>query len=420
MTGSAIHLAPGAGFDTKGLQRLDERLFSYVETGRVAGLVGLLRHRDSIVYCGVHGRQSIICDTPMRADTIFRLHSMTKPITAAAMMLLHERGYWQFDDPLDGVLPELGNLQVLTGVGHDGALELAPSPRAPTLREAMSHTAGFGYGFTARNPVDKMFRSEDVAGSRNTAEFLQRIAHIPLLYPPGDRWSYSIASDLLGVVVERLAGKSFGAFLRDEIFLPLEMFDTGFAITSDKLDRLSDSFATSRHPGGGLITLDDPPGRARNPVLDYGRPAAIEAGGNGLLSTAMDYSRFCQSLLDSIEGRGMPLLSQNSMVSLSANQIPVPARDLANNLGMKFGDRAGYGFGVRVVGDRKMKDMPEPEGSLSWNGAGGTWFWVDRQNHLSFVGMMQCMDDALRSELELDTRQLVYDARRGKLGAARS
>ncbi|MDO9431744.1 MAG: serine hydrolase domain-containing protein, partial [Phenylobacterium sp.] len=237
-------LAPAAspeavGFDSQRLKRLDAAMAQAVTDGRVAGMTTLLARHGKVVAFNTYGKASLEAGQPMSKDEIFRIYSMTKPITGVAMMILFEEGRWKLDDPVTKFIPEFKDLRVWKGVDANGQPILEPVRRPPTMRELMSHTAGFGYGLGDKHPVDKMFREQRVLGSSNLQEMTTKVAGIPLIYQPGEQWSYSVAVDLQGHIVEKLSDQTLGQFFESRIFKPLKMTDTAFSTGQAKASRLA-------------------------------------------------------------------------------------------------------------------------------------------------------------------------------------
>ena len=251
-TPAALTAAPGPealGFDAQRLARLDTYMAKAVADGRVAGMITLLARHGQIVSEKAYGYRSLATSAPMTRDTIFRLYSMTKPITGVAMMMLFEEGKWRLDDPITRFVPEFRGLKVMTGTDADGRMTLEDMKRPPTMRQLMSHSAGFGYGLGAEHPVDKLYREKGVLGANGLADMIARTAQIPLMYQPGTRWYYSSAVDIQGYIVEKLSGQKFGAFLQERIFKPLAMTDTAFYVPREKASRLAAVYVGNEKTG---------------------------------------------------------------------------------------------------------------------------------------------------------------------------
>jgi CubicO group peptidase (beta-lactamase class C family) len=306
---------------------------------------------------------------PITEETIYRIRSMTKPVTAVAMMQLYEKGLWKPDDPITKFLPELANLRVVTD--RNELANTVPVSRPPTMNELMTHTAGFGYGLSAANAVDRAFIENSPMAQPDLVALVRRTAEIPLLFQPGERWSYSIAVDLQGAIVERLSGQPFGEYLAENIFRPLRMTDTGFQLPETDRQR----FATVYQRNGTTGEHEAYPD-----AYSFFERDVAESGGGGLASTIGDYARFAQMLLNEGELDGERVLSPESVRLMMTNHI--------GELRGGFGNY-GFGYGGAVVVEPPSERAPQPLGTFSWFGIDGTWFWVDPTNDLAYIGMIQ-------------------------------
>src|SRR5512135_1221078 len=230
------------GFSPARLKLLDAAMDRAVDTGQVAGIETMLVRHGRIVDLHMHGVKSIAAQTPITRDSIFRMYSQTKPMTGVAMMILFEQGRWRLDDPITKFIPEFANLKVMNGVDAKGQLTVEDMKRPPTMRELMTHTAGFAYGLRTGNPIDDAYHDQKVLESKSLQEFIDKVAKIPLLYQPGTRWNYSVAVDIQGYIIEKLTGQRLGDFMADHIFKPLGMKDTGFFAPPSQKARLSEVY----------------------------------------------------------------------------------------------------------------------------------------------------------------------------------
>lgn len=407
-----VALAPASspesvGFSSERLERLDAAMAKAVADGRVAGMTTLLARHGKIVAFNTYGQASLAEGRPMEKDAIFRIYSMTKPITGVAMMILFEEGRWRLDDPVSRYLPELKDLKVMTGVDASGAPILEPAAREPTMRELMSHTAGFGYGLSDDHPVDRMFQQSRVLGSSSLQEMVEKTAAIPLKFQPGTDWSYSIAVDLQGRIVEKLSGQTLGEFMSERIFQPLKMTDTGFQVPAAQASRLASVYVGDPR-NGQLIEARELAGA---PAQDFTKPPAIESGGGGLVSTATDYARFAQMIANGGELNGVRILAPATVELMGADMIPANALVSSNgSVGLRFNEAVGFGLDFMVIKDPRKAGGLEGEGTMSWGGAAGTWFWVDPTNDVVFVGMIQRFGGTGGPDLGTATRTLVYQA----------
>lgn len=401
-----------AGFDKSRLQELDSAFAGVVAKGDVPGLTYLLVRHGKVVAFNSFGLASPARGMSQDNQTIFRIFSMTKPITGVAMMMLYEEGKWNLDDPITKFLPEMANLKVIAGVDANGKPITVPAKRSPTMRELMSHTAGFGYGLLGRNPVDDLFRAHAVNGSKNLTEVTAKVADIPLKFQPGEGWDYSIAVDLQARIVEVITGENYGAYLQRRVLGPLGMKDTAFYVPAEKVGRFADLYGLDPK-SGKIVPL--PPTFAPN--FNFTDPNRQQSGGGGLVSTASDYGRFCQMILNGGKLDGVRLLKPNTIALMGQDVIPVgiqPDNSLVGNMGttaFSFGNGVGFGLDFMVIKDPKSARVPVGKGTLSWGGAAGTWFWIDPENDLFFIGMIQRLGgSAGMTDLPGLSQRLVYQA----------
>jgi CubicO group peptidase (beta-lactamase class C family) len=400
------------GFDSGRLKALDAYMAKTVADGRVAGMTTLLARHGKIVEFNTYGKTSLATGQAMPKDEIFRIYSMSKPLTGVAMMILFEQGKWRLDDPVTRYVPEFKNLKVMVaddGEGHITRVE--DMRRPPTMREIMSHTAGFGYGLGDKHPVDKLYREKKVLGSTGLHEMIERTATIPLMFQPGTDWSYSSVVDIQGYIVEKLSGKPFGQYLQENVFGPLKMKDTGFYTGDAKASRLAAVYVSevvNKRPTGKIAEAKELFG---NDMPDYAKPPAMESGGGGLVSTTMDYARFCQMMLNKGQLDGVRILSPASVELMDTNVIPKDVLVKSNGTtGIRFNEAVGFGLDFQVDNDPRRAGSLEGKNTMSWGGAAGTWFWIDPTNDVLFVGMIQRMGGTGGDDLGTMARTLTYQA----------
>ena len=374
------------GFSQAGMSALDDGMKEYVESGRVAGLVTLLARNGQVVSFNAYGQNDLAARAPMTRDKIFRIHSMTKPVIAAALMILYDEGEWKLDDPITDYMPEFRELKVFSGVDENGAMIVEEMKRAPTMRELLTHTAGFGYGLIPTNPVEVAFQQSGLIESTSLQDMIERIDHIPLQFQPGERWAYSIASDLQGRVIEKISGMSLSEFLNKRMFGPLGMNDTGFYAPAEKVDRLAELYYWDAETASLKHIGPDSPFAAY--ILDNKKPPALESGGGGLLSTAADYARFAQMVLNRGKLNGVRVLKPETVDLMISDQLPADMPLYLVSEG-DFGVMR-YGLGWGVINDPERMGVDVGAGAALWGGAAGTWFWIDPANDIVFVGMVQC------------------------------
>ena len=405
-TSLTVAESPAAeGFDAERLKRLDDYMASVVAEGRVAGMTTLLARHGKIVEFNTYGKASLATGAPMNKDAIFRIYSMSKPLTGVGMMILFEEGKWRLDDPVTRYVPEFKNLKVMTGVDKAGNITVEEMKRPPTMREIMSHTAGFGYGLGDTHPVDKLYRSKQVLGSHGLQQMIDRTATIPLMYQPGTDWSYSSAVDIQGYIIEKLSGQTLGQFLDEHVFKPLKMNDTGFYVHPGKEGRLAAVYFGDKDTGK-IVEAKALFGSA---MPDYTKPPAMESGGGGLTSTTLDYARFCQMILNKGELDGVRILAPSSIELMDTNVVPHSVLINTNGTaGVRFNEAVGFGLDFMVVKDPRAAGLTEGKDTMSWGGAAGTWFWIDPANDILFVGMIQRMGGTGGGGLGNQARTLTY------------
>ena len=409
---AAAALSPAAspealGFDSARLAKLDAYMQGVVVSGRVAGMTTLLARHGKVVSFKIYGKKSLATGEPMTEDTIFRIYSMTKPVTGVAMMVLFEEGKWRLDDPVTRYIPEFKTLKVVKTVNPDGTMVLEDMKRPPTMREIMSHTAGFGYGLQDEHPVDKLYREKGVLRSNGLQEMIDRTATIPLVFQPGTSWRYSSSVDIQGYIVEKLSGQTLGQFMEQRIFKPLKMNDTAFLVPAAKASRLAEVYAANKETG----KIEPARNIFGNQMPTYLTPPNNESGGAALVGTTMDYARFAQMVANGGELDGARILSPATVELMGANAIPEAALVSSNgSVGTRFGEAVGFGLDFMVVKDPRTAGSLSGKGEMSWGGAAGTWFWVDPTNDLIFVGMIQRMGGSGGDDLGSMARTLTYQA----------
>ena len=375
------------GLASEGLRRLDQHLASrYIEPGKIAGALTLVARRGEIAWLSPLGLMDRERKQPMRADTIFRIYSMTKPITSVALMMLHERGGFALADPVHRYLPAWEHLRVHR-YGRYPSFVTEPAARPMTIRDLLTHMSGLSYQIMERGPVDEAYRQLGIGGPAGTLrDMVETLATLPLEFSPGTRWSYSVATDVLGYLVEILSGQRFDEYLRTQIFEPLGMIDTGFTVPADKIGRFAANYV--RLPGSTEATLMDDP--ADSP---YTRPKTLLSGGGGLVSTAADYLRFAEMLRRGGELDGARILGPRTIAYMTRNHLP-DGRDLASlappgSFSETRYEGIGFGLGVHVIVDPVRVQVPVSAGEYGWGGLASTAFWVDPTEDLVVVFLTQ-------------------------------
>ena len=357
------------------LARLHDAMQGLVDEGRLAGITTMIARRGLVVDFQTYGYGDIEAGDPMEEDAIFRIYSMSKPITGVALMTLYEEGKFRLSDPVQRYIPEFTDLKVAVSWGPDGPV-LEDPDHPMTVRELMSHTAGLAYGIGAPGPTDSLYSARGVLSRRQTLEdMIDKLAEIPLRHQPGSRWYYSVAVDVQGYLVEVLSGQPFDEFLQERIFDPLRMVDTGFHVPEEEHDRLVPYYGYDED--GNLVAPSNPGAAGSRPYLD---PTTFFSGGGGLVSTTTDYMRFSQMLLNGGELDGVRILSPTTVDLMTQNQMPRDNPERSPGI--------GFGLDFSVVLDAVGKEYVSV-GEYSWGGAAGTWFWIDPVEDLIFVGMIQ-------------------------------
>jgi len=393
------------GFSSQRLERLHAAMEQEVSRKELAGVVTLLTRHGKVVEEKTYGKKDLASGAPMTRDTIFRIYSMTKPVTGVAMMILYEEGLWRPSDPIAKFIPEFAHLKVFKGVDENGRMILEDPVHPPTMHELMTHTAGFTYGFFGTSPVDKMYLEQQVLGSSSLQAMIDKLAKIPLLYQPGTRWVYSVAMDIQGSIVERLSGQTLPEFMEKRIFRPLAMKDTGFYVPQEKRGRFATLYGSDQN---GYLVLNK--GSHASPD-DYATQPSLPMGGGGLVSTAEDYARFAQMLLNGGELNGVRILAPSTVQLMSANHLAPSLMTGEFSIGpMTMRPGLGWGYDCAVYTDPPTADDVVGKGTFFWVGAADTWFWVDPSNDLIFVGMTQRMIGPGQPDLEGMAHPLVYQA----------
>ena len=389
-----------AGFSSERLQRLKTWTHQVVDAGELSGMVTLVTRHGKLVYSDVYGLQDIATKKPMTADTIFRIYSMTKPITGVAMMMLYEEGKWLPDEALSKYIPEFANLKVFAGVDAQGNPILEAPLHPPTVGELMTHSAGFTYGVFSDTAVDKLVRESNPLGSSSLKEMIQKLSTLPLAYQPGTKWMYSLSVDVQGYLVEKLSGRPLPEFMRERIFTPLGMRDTAFNVPPEKMSRL----ATVYEGKDGKL-VPQPHDKGVNSV------PGLPSGGGGLYSTAGDYLRFAQMLANGGSLGDVRILAPSTVEVMRTNHLAPNLRTGEFAIGFQR-MRAGFGFGydVAVFDDPALISVPVGKGTFLWDGAAATFFWVDPTDDVVFIGMLQRRVGSGIPQVQRTSRQLLYQA----------
>ena len=379
------------------LDRLRAGMQRLVDDGELAGITTMVARHGKIAHFETFGHKDIAAGTAMPEDAIFRIYSMSKPITGVALMMLYEEGLFRLSDPVAKYIPQFKDLEVAAGVGADGPL-LEDADHPMTIRELMSHTGGLSYGIFSASQVDDLYREADVLDRDGTLEdMVDKLGKIPLRQQPGSMWHYSVSVDVQGYLVEVLSGQPFDEFLQERLFDPLGMTDTGFHVPPDKADRFAVVYGYD--DDGGLVPGEGFGGGnpADSPYLE---PTTFFSGGGGLVASTMDYMRFSQMVLNGGELDGVRILSPLTIDLMHRNQLPRALGEMSPG--------TGFGLDFAVILDPVAADGVS-EGEYYWGGAAGTWFWIDPVEDLVFVGMIQQFGQGIPDVRSL-SRRLTYQA----------
>ncbi len=396
------------GMSSARLDRLDRFLrHRYVDAGRLAGTVTMVARRGKLVHTSVLGSMDRERKKPMRDDTIFRIYSMTKPITSVAFMMLVEDGMVALDDPVARFIPGWRDMGVFVAGEIDSFKTRAPA-QPMRIIDLLRHTSGLTYGFQQRSNVDAAYRKLGIgvleAPRFDLEQTIEALGHIPLEFAPGESWNYSVATDVIGYLVGKISGMPFEEFLKTRILEPLAMVDTDFHVPMKKADRFAACYAMN--PAGKAVLQDDP---TRSKFLV---PPLFFSGGGGLVGTAADYMKFCQMLLNGGRAGDHRFLSPKTIELMTMNHLP-GGRELTAMSQSMFSeasyDGLGFGLGFAVVTDVAKTMVAGNPGQYFWGGAASTAFWIDPREELAVVFMTQFMPSStypIRKEL----RTLIYSA----------
>jgi CubicO group peptidase (beta-lactamase class C family) len=412
-----------AGVSPDRLDRIDPVMERFIETTHIPGIVTLVYRRGELVHNKSYGLLGPDGIRPMRTDSIFRIYSMTKPITCTALLMLYEKGKLRLSDPVSRFLPAFRDLKVYAGsasakdkqVNEPGAsptLELVDLSREITIHDLLTHTSGITSPWQEYGPVEELYRKNKIGWKRPLSEMVDDILRMPLAFQPGSAFRYGLSHDVIARLIEIISGLAFDRFLKEHIFEPLKMVDSGFYVPKEKHNRFAAMYgvifpkkATRKNAyelavRGEVGWISDP-----EKDLEY-RKHKIFRGGHGLVSTASDYFRFCRALLNQGEVEGERILERNTVELMTTNHLPESLLPYEVNGRLNRG--YGYGLGLRVLMDPAQRQIPGSVGEIGWAGLAGTYFWIDPAEELIGIIMAQFMPDVYRASD--DFRTLVHQA----------
>lgn len=365
------------GLSAERLERIDAMLRAHVETGDLPGAVALIARRGRVAWSSSVGWANLECGVPMRADTLFRIASMTKLASTVAALQLYEEGAFTLNEPASRFLPELAEMEVVSEYGSP-----VPARNAITIRDLLRHTAGMSYGSGREPAVDPLYQAAGIRGWQGDLPgFVGAIGQLPLLFEPGTRWRYSYSVDVAGRVIELATGDPLDVVLRERIFAPLGMEDTGFVVPTERLERLASVYGYENRAPRRLESAEDTPLRFPPEALSAGGGWGELGSRGGLVSTAPDFMRLLLLLENGGEWRGVRLLSRKSVELMSSNHIP--------GMSTFLGPGVGFGLGVAVVHDPGARGELGSVGTLWWAGSCNTYFFLDPEEELIGVLMTQ-------------------------------
>ncbi len=364
------------GFSSERLDRITKTMHNHVAQGNTGGVITLIERKGEIVHLSKYGYQDIAKGKPMELNTIFRIYSMTKPIVGVALMMLYEQGLFQLADPIHKFLPEFKDIKVLEPGG-----ELVTPRSEITIHHLLTHTAGLTYGWFGETEVDELYRTADLYEKGiDLQEMVRRIASLPLLYHPGERWVYSYATDVIGCLIEVITGMNLAEYLDEKIFAPLGMTDTSFSVPPEKIDRFATCYVKTE--AEKMAVYDDAETSTYRDVTSY-------SGGGGLVSTLEDYLQFARLMRNYGKLDGVCLLGRKAVALMTMNHLPTSLLPFAVREPLPG---LGYGYCVSVIMDLAQYKTLGSAGAYGWSGLAGTTFWVDPLEDIIAIFLTQYID----------------------------
>ncbi len=370
-------IAPeSVGMSSGRLSDMHTAMQAFIDQGKLAGIATLIARRGQVVHFGCYGKLDLAANKPIQPDSLFRIYSLTKPITSVAALILYEEGHFNLNDPVSKWIPEFSNFKVLQE-SASADIELGVLTKEITFWHLLTHTSGLGYGINTE-PIEEIYRESKILSPILTLQFplpkiIQKVSELPLAAQPGTTWHYSLSHDVLGYLIELISGKPFDVFLREHIFEPLGMQDTSFYVPQGKLERLGPLYGAPDE--NGLSILDDV---ITSPFV---RPEAVPSGGAGLVSSMPDYLRFMLMLANGGELDGVRVLKQSTVTAMTTNQLTGSTFPVRFNNEPLPGMGFGFGIGVQVT------DEPQ----VGWNGVSGTTAWIYPREEMIVIAMPQAL-----------------------------
>ena len=399
------------GMSSARLERLEELNQRYVDEGKLAGVMTMVARYGKVVHVDAAGTYGVDDGEPLSEDTLFRIYSMTKPITSVALMVLYEEGAFQLSDPVSKFLPQFDNMQVWKQDRYEDARGQI------TMHHLLTHTAGLTYGYPGASPVDERYREAELLGARDLDEFIDRLAELPLLFEPGERWHYGVSTDVLGAVAEKISGQNYAEFLKSRIFEPLGMDDTFFYVPADKLERFPTNHVWNAEEQRLVALGDDAP--LNNSYFGE----MFYSGGGGLVSTIGDYMNFLEMLRNGGALGENRILSPKTVEYMTRNHLSATTGVTISGEAPTIDLQAagawrgiGFGIGFGVVLDPAQVGVVSSPGSYFWGGYAGTVFWIDPEEEVVGIGMLQLINSPwpFRKEMMVATYQAIDELNSGR------
>ena len=386
--------AESVGLSSYRLDRIQHAIEKHISDSKLPGSVTLLARHGKIAHLESYGLMDRERNKPMHADALFRIYSMTKPITCVALMLLYELGHFQLLDPVEKFIPEFAELKVFESKGKSG-IQVSDLARSVTMHDLLTHTSGISYHFLENGPVEQMYRDSEVASRKPLDAFIADLLKMPLAFQPGSQWRYGYSYDVIARIVEIISGMQFDVFLKESIFDPLGMKDTDFFVAEENLQRLTALYGPmdmAEPQATASKMMEDAEKIGRNRIFDpldcpESRPHNVFRGGHGLVSTAMDFYKFCSMLLNKGAFNGTRILGTKTVELMTVNHVNNAL--LPFEIARKESPGYGYGLGFRVLEDLGQAAVLGSIGEFGWSGAAGTYFWIDPTEQMIGIQMTQ-------------------------------
>lgn len=380
------------------LVKIDLLTQKYIDEGKLPGTLTLVSRKGKLAHLECQGYMDVEDSKPLKRDTIFRIYSMSKPITSVALMMLYEDGHFLLDDPVSRFIPGFKDLKVYQA-DEKNNVRLKSTDREMTIKDLLTHTSGLAYGVLNETPVDALYQEKKVMQSHDLDEMIAKLCDLPLIFTPGSQWSYSIATDVCGYLVQKISNTSFDEYLKEQIFEPLGMDDTAFSVPENKAHRLAANY--ERNPDDSMKLVDSPDSSR------FLKPPSLHAGGMGLVSTADDYLKFSQMLVNKGEYDGSRLLGRKTVELMTSNHLPNNG-DLSSMGQPVFSetpyDGIGFGLGFSVMLDPAKASILGTPGEYAWGGAASTYFFIDPAEEMIVMLLTQLMPSSaypIRRELRV-------------------